>query len=111
MTRELKEKWLEALKSGKYIQGSGQLTVRKTNITKHCCLAVLGEICNLEINNNGIVFIEDESNRNEYEGIYPSLNKHLTKSQMNMLVSYNDAGADGKYTAVIPIIEKIETVD
>ena len=40
MDAELKAKWLEALRSGKYDQGAGQLR----NGTCYCCLGVLCQI-------------------------------------------------------------------
>ncbi len=49
MKPEIKELWVEALRSGKYIQGTGQLRIADE---KHCCLGVLTEICPIvDINN------------------------------------------------------------
>lgn len=39
-TKEIKEKWLTALKSGEYIQG----TIVLEENGQHCCLGVLAEI-------------------------------------------------------------------
>lgn len=48
MNAELKQKWLEALRSGKYQQGSGQLRevhyCEEWSDTYHCCLGVLADI-------------------------------------------------------------------
>lgn len=41
MNQEIKIKWLEALRSGKYQQGEGQL---RTQDNKFCCLGVLCDI-------------------------------------------------------------------
>jgi hypothetical protein len=41
MNPELKAKWLEALRSGKYTQGRGRL---KTNDNEYCCLGVLCDV-------------------------------------------------------------------
>lgn len=43
-TKELKEEWIAALKSGKYVQGKVDLIKTEEGVTKHCCLGVLGEI-------------------------------------------------------------------
>lgn len=41
-TQKIKDKWLEALKSGKYVQGTGQLYNKKNNT--YCCYGVLASI-------------------------------------------------------------------
>ncbi len=41
--RDLKKKWVEALRSGKYKQGILHLTY----LGKYCCLGVLGKVCGL----------------------------------------------------------------
>lgn len=45
---DIKTKWLEALRSGKYTQSKGTLwrteTVTETDIVGHCCLGVLCDI-------------------------------------------------------------------
>jgi len=41
MNQELKQKWIEALRSGKYIQGQGAL--RSVDEDEYCCLGVLCE--------------------------------------------------------------------
>lgn len=44
MNLEVKEKWLQALRSGEYKQGEGWLKHSDEGETKHCCLGVLCEI-------------------------------------------------------------------
>lgn len=39
----LKERWIEALRSGKYAQGQGAL--RKVARNEYCCLGVLCDLC------------------------------------------------------------------
>src|SRR6266481_2939114 len=41
MDQDLKQKWIEALLSGKYTQGGGYL--RRDG--RYCCLGVLAEVC------------------------------------------------------------------
>ena|SRR6185312_5054794 len=43
MDAELKQKWIDALRSGQYEQGNGQL---RTQDDKFCCLGVLCDIIN-----------------------------------------------------------------
>ena len=49
MNPEIKTKWLDALRSGKYTQGRGRLkSVSPGGATAHCCLGVLCEIAAAE---------------------------------------------------------------
>jgi hypothetical protein len=43
-----KKKWLKALKSGKYIKGTGLLKQIDNGETKWCCLGVAGDICGVK---------------------------------------------------------------
>ncbi len=45
-TKEIKQQWLDALRSGKYIQGFFALTSKSEDDgkIKHCCIGVLGDI-------------------------------------------------------------------
>jgi len=47
MDKKIKKLWLEALRSGKYKQGRGQL---KTDDNKFCCLGVLCDLHSKEFN-------------------------------------------------------------
>lgn len=42
MDAGIKAKWIEALRSGKYVQGR---TMLRTTDDKFCCLGVLGDVC------------------------------------------------------------------
>jgi hypothetical protein len=45
MNQEVKQKWLDALRSGQYLQGNGALLCRSIdNSPKYCCLGVLCDI-------------------------------------------------------------------
>lgn len=59
MDAALKAKWTQALRSGEFTQGSGQL--RSPNKAKHCCLGVLCVVAGLPITDDGesIVGYED----------------------------------------------------
>lgn len=52
-TNEIKTKWLNALKSGQYLQGRAKLKYDNDGIIYHCCLGVLAEVCNIQISANG----------------------------------------------------------
>jgi hypothetical protein len=73
LPKEFTEKWLKALKSGKYEQGTEQLV---TGDNKYCCLGVACSI--LGINDNEIstsTYIQPHNNESHYldEEIYNSL--------------------------------------
>ena len=45
MNEDVKKKWVEALRSGKYVQGKGALRCEESQEgPKHCCLGVLCEL-------------------------------------------------------------------
>lgn len=100
-TKEIKEKWLEALKSGKYKQGVGMLY----KCGEHCCLGVLCEIHpNLSITDHGYGALVNGRDTFGYDIFNEMLGNGYKK-----LFTTNDDMADGKYTAVIPLIEALET--
>lgn len=51
ITSEVKSKWIAALRSGEYAQGSGSLvdTQEEDGTQQFCCLGVLGLICGITI--------------------------------------------------------------
>ena len=95
-TKEIKQNWLKALKSGKYKQlCSGQYV----DSNKHCCLAVYGEI-----------------NKIRFEDTVNYFYKFLGVEKYNNLISTNDKDYNSKsykfdYSNVIPLIEALPTVD
>lgn len=44
MNPEIKEKWLEALRSGDYTKGEGQLVTFRADKKEYCCLGVLCDL-------------------------------------------------------------------
>lgn len=48
MDTELKNNWIQALRSGKYKQGRSFLKQEASNNTYHCCLGVLCELMGLD---------------------------------------------------------------
>lgn len=84
---EFKEKWLEALRSGRFVQGKGQLKKTIQGVVQHCCIAVLGECLEIEINERGDQFKVDE---NLCEGFYPSVDRLIGVENVHKLVNMND---------------------
>lgn len=127
MNPEIKEIWIEALKSGKYTQGTNYLQCNG----KLCCLGVL---CELAIENgiplkkevsliekDGMTHVVVKYNKfseglpeevqewsciSTEEGAFKYvIDGHYDYNYLH-LSSVNDNSCDGKYTAVIPIIEE-----
>lgn len=99
-TKEIKENWLTALKSGDYVQGKYKFEQVDEGITQHCCLGVLCVVLRLPATD------EDRGgNWTPIEEIIP--NNELLEN----LYMTNDNKYDGKYTAVIPLIEAMKTID
>lgn len=69
MKKELKDKWIAALRSGEYKQGKARL---KTDDGGYCCLGVLADICKLdldhELSGNFYVSIGTEGYPEELQG-------------------------------------------
>ena len=55
MNKQLKSKWVKALRSGKYRQGVGSLKYRDAlaHRTKYCCLGVLQELMPEKLQSSG----------------------------------------------------------
>lgn len=47
MNKEIKDKWVNALRSGNYKQGAGYLKITKKNETTFCCLGVLCDVMDI----------------------------------------------------------------
>ena len=88
MNTELKQKWVDALRSGDYIQDNGQLKSK----TGYCCLGVLAEIAGLTIKNGGICLLEDDrEDYNKRNDIYPTLGEIIVvEGACNTLYQMND---------------------
>lgn len=99
-TKEIKTKWLDALKSGKYKQI--QRGFKKNG--GHCCLGVLDDL----------IISENNGNLNAVWPLLGTIPNHDEGvSITTYLVQLNDAKRLVKpdYSNVIPFIEKLETVD
>jgi len=110
MNQEIKTEWLSRLKSGDYVQGTGHLCKNGN----HCCLGVLAEIAveqglitkvarsSFEL--GSYYWFDGNSNAPtkrvlEWAGVSIYHAQHLANE--------NDDYSDGKYTAVIPLIEAL----
>lgn len=91
LTKQLKQDWLDALKSGKYVQTTGQL---HSEDNKYCCLGVF-----CVINNKPLKYWFSS------EIFGPNLEQKI--------IHQNDLFDNPKkdYSNVIPLIETLETID
>jgi hypothetical protein len=104
-TQEVKDAWLNALKSSHFKQGFSRL-VTKGETVRHCCIGVLGEI-DPDLNNSS----------NDTSCPYNFLNRTIGTIKMDMLWNKNDEYSldsasrpeDYKddYSNVIPLIEAL----
>jgi len=102
MTEEIKNKWIDALKSGKYVQGIGSLKCKG----KHCCLGVIGEVLGLEIDSGGMSFVGEKC---DSKFPYPALSPFLEEEDQRELYIENDSKSEEleDYSNVIPLIESL----
>jgi len=110
LTKEQKEAWLTALKSGDYKQCQVALKSQLKGIgSVNCCLGVFAEI-----NTN----IDSSKMDVDTTSVYNELNNILTKQTVEDIYSKNDSYLYWKenpdkrdYSNVIPLIESLETID
>lgn len=105
LTRKIKEDWLSALRSGKYQQGSGKL--RCNNY--YCCLGVLACVLNREIDETGREIRGEKSS-------YYLFKLMFGETKLDELWKTNDQivfnpRLPRDYSNVIPLIEKLPTID
>lgn len=100
LTKKIKDKWLAALKSGDYIQGTGRFKIEtEQGVIKHCCLGVL-----CEATNNPVSTGRGMDN-------YCFVETLIDTNMVSELWGTNDLFCDDKYTSVIPLIEQLPTID
>ena len=109
-TKEIKDKWLRALRSGRYKRATGQLFISKISngnkTHRYCCIGVLGKI------HPGLSY--DDIKATEERDPYGFLNFNFNADLTDELITKNDMIGEDKdsgYSCVIPIIEELETFD
>lgn len=105
MNKEVKEKWLTALRSGEYKQGKQRLVVTNSDNQKYCCLGVLCDLYNKETGNKtwgNNLDLPDEVVK--WSGVKDS-NPHITMGTESVTIAwYNDNSGD--FLQIADIIEK-----
>ncbi len=106
MDKELKRKWLQALRSGRYKQTTGRLRRDCDSNGKYtyCCLGVLCNIINRKGWENKLKFHykNDSDNYNLPENLVFDLKLDIAK--LEMIIKKNDGGST--FEEIAKIIEK-----
>lgn len=90
---EFKAKWVKALRSGRYKQGTGKLRKRKDGKLQYCCLGVA---CNLIDNKRWKPLLDNfnfgsiMSGQGPTEFSYNNLISGLRPSEVSILMNLND---------------------
>lgn len=102
LPKEFALKWIEALRSGEYKQGVGQLAIIKEEEeatlqnTAFCCLGVAGHLCG-----STIVDLSNSFYLREVEEINPEIPSQILGGTENNLVrilsTFNDGVGDSAY--------------
>ncbi len=108
-TQEVKDKWLENLKSGKYIQGYVGLHNKIDNT--FCCIGVLGDCIEGLDNNVSENETKNETNpyvflRNNSIDVFSIWSLNDKQSKNRRTGYYND-----DYSNVIPLIESLQVIE
>tara|TARA_R110000751_G_scaffold273817_2_gene374595 strand:- start:708 stop:1040 length:333 start_codon:yes stop_codon:yes gene_type:complete len=109
MNKEIKNEWLQALKSDKYTQGSAMLRNENVDgIVCHCCLGVLADVMGEEISEDGMTLAIDKEGFTMYDEQFIK----VPQDTIDTLYGINDDShreGERKYESVIKIIENIVT--
>ncbi len=98
MREDIKELWVAALRSGKYVQGQGQLATKDNGTVKFCCLGVL---CQVLVDNKLLdITVATKTGYLTYDGAGLTLPDSVVQfcelSENNPNVQF-DGGLGGKY--------------
>lgn len=99
-TQEVKDNWLEALKSGKFKQGF--LTLYDANEDAYCCIGVLGEIT------EGLTCSVKATKGSPYDFLKNSLGESIQEKIWRTNDFNNESNKTLDYSNVIPLIEALE---
>ena len=108
-TQEVKDKWLENLKSGKYVQGYVNLHNKVSNT--FCCIGVLGDC--IEGLDNNVYEEEEEIHKSPYEFLTANGIDVRSIWELNDKQSENQRTTFYKddYSNVIPLIESLQVIE
>jgi hypothetical protein len=94
LPKKIKEKWVAALRSGKYRQGNGSLYSHDFNNNRYyCCLGVLGVVCGYKTGT-----LEHNSFPDIHRNKFPRGFRGITEINKK-LATFNDNGKSFKWIA------------
>lgn len=94
ISKELKDKWVAALRSGDYKQGIGCLKYKdKEGTLRYCCLGVLAEVAGNKNLGTTLVSMYGDTVNEGNKKVYSWVNKLIPTEFTYNLISMNDAGA------------------
>jgi len=109
LSKRFKDKWVKALRSGKYTQGIEYLLFTNDNTETYCCLGVAGRICGMDKQDlDGRCLLDEDHYTKEKLQSY-NIPKILRGSASNddfdynvivdKLTTFNDKGKSFKWIA------------
>jgi len=104
MKKSLMNKWVKALRSDKYIQGTSELKTKSDGTVSHCCLGVLCEVAGVKISyEDGLLTEEQQKLLGFYseDGILPKGYRNKYGENVDSLAALNDGGLSFKQIARI----------
>lgn len=104
-TKEIKDNWLKALRSGEFKQGFFALHNKASNT--YCCIGVLAEIT------PGLVCKVTSLSNLDSDNPYRFLRDTVGNAAVRGIINANDTVPSPKldYAAVIPLVEALPTQD
>jgi len=109
MDKKIKQKWISALKSGKFKQGRGKLRYGNQNGTYHCCLGVLSEIAVKEgVCSKKSAFGEDNLVLSTDVRLWAGLKENNPWLGNHLAAEWNDGGGGVKKSSFEEIANKIQ---
>ncbi len=109
LPKRFKDRWIKALRSGKYIQGRNKLLRKELYNNTYCCLGVAGAICGI----NEEVLVENSMLHDKFMKDVPKIlssNNNLTTDSdgndlAEKLAQMNDSGK-WSFNRIASYIEK-----
>lgn len=106
-TEEIKQKWIAALESGNYIQGEGSLVYEEKGVKRHCCLGVLGDVCDFLDNTAYLPTSKTAYSYLPSQGINTD---PIWEANDFFDKDWEKENPKRDYSNVLPLIRKLETV-
>ncbi len=94
MNKEIKKKWIAALRSGKYKQGTDYLKIKGVRGTSYCCLGVLSQLAVKEKVCSEKIAFDDRGTLCEDVMVWAELDDDNPELGKHSAAQYNDGCSD-----------------